>query len=295
MISELVVAIPSTFLDRSIFMSPAERQAFEAGTGIMHTRHWPGTTEGLALKACRELRHDPKDIDAVIFATQTPDRLCPAMAYSVAREMKLRSDIPVFDINQACGGWVYAVWLAYTLRMRAVLVVAADRIRMDGTQSKANRFIFSDAAAAAIVAPRAFVPITAAFRSDPIGEHAIECPVAGFMSMDGGAVFDFVTTQIPAMIKEFNKRECCDILAGHQPNLSLMKLVDKRSGFEGRSLNAIGQLGNMSMVSIPAALALCEEQVLRKKVLLAGYGAGWSASLMAIRWSSLPVSKIIYA
>lgn len=71
----------------------------------------------------------PGDIDAVLFATMTPDHLLPGNGPLLQAAVGLR-DIPTFDIRQQCSGFLYGLELADLFvqsgRYRRVLLVGAE-------------------------------------------------------------------------------------------------------------------------------------------------------------------------
>jgi len=71
----------------------------------------------------------PTDIDAVIFATMTPDHVLPGNGPLLQVAMGMR-DIPTFDIRQQCSGFLYGLELADLFvqsgRYRRVLLVGAE-------------------------------------------------------------------------------------------------------------------------------------------------------------------------
>lgn len=289
MIETLSVAVAKTVMDRSAFPE-LQIEKFESVTGIRKTRRWEGSTMGLALKAVNadKIRILTRRPSAVIFVTQSPDRNSPAMANDIARELQLPHHIPVFDVNQSCSGFVYGVWLAEMVASKTgnVLLVCVDRLRAD--PDKLDSLIFSDAASACMISCD---PCSEAFfYTDGEGAEKLKGDEKGLLKMDGGAVFDFVTSQIPGFLSRFKGVE---ILVQHQANLSMMKLVERRAGYSGRSVHSIEEFGNMSLVSIPAALALKEAEVLGKNVLLCGFGAGWSVAAMQMDWPVAPISRLV--
>lgn len=70
------------------------------------------------------------DVDAVIFATMTPNYHFPGNGPVLQTEMGFRESIPTFDIRQQCSGFLYALDLADSLiqsgKYRRILVVGAD-------------------------------------------------------------------------------------------------------------------------------------------------------------------------
>lgn len=288
MIETLSVAVAGNLLKHEGF-APEQIAAFEKTTGIKKTRRWNSSTAELAMQAIRFdgrlQRHSPM---AVIFVTQSPDRNSPSMANYVARELNLSKDTPVFDVNQSCTGFIYGLWLAEALSIayeEEVLLVCVDRLRaQEGTL---DNFIFSDASCAAMIAPYSIPDFK--FYTDSSGIEKLKGGPGGLLEMDGGAVFDFVTKNVPALLKKLPPR---DVLIQHQANLSMMKMVDRRSGYEGKSIHTIEEFGNMSMNSIPAAIAKEETKLLGKSVLLCGYGAGWSVATAGMDWPKEPICKL---
>lgn len=71
-----------------------------------------------------------EDIDAIIFATMTPDHFFPGNGPVLQTKMGFRSSIPAFDIRQQCSGFLYGLDLADSLlrsgKYRRVLLVGAD-------------------------------------------------------------------------------------------------------------------------------------------------------------------------
>src|SRR5213076_2324090 len=72
---------------------------------------------------------EPRDIDAVIFATMTPNYLFPANGPVVQAKMGF-GEIPTFDIRQQCSGFLYGLDLADSLiqsrKFARLLLIGAD-------------------------------------------------------------------------------------------------------------------------------------------------------------------------
>jgi len=104
-------------------------------TGI-EARHFarPGVaTSDVAVPAARAAIEDAglqlEDVDAMVFATMTPDVYFPGAAPYLQRKLGL-PDIPCLDIRQQCAGFVYGLQLADALirarLYRNVLLVGAE-------------------------------------------------------------------------------------------------------------------------------------------------------------------------
>ncbi|MFF3070227.1 beta-ketoacyl-ACP synthase 3 [Kitasatospora sp. NPDC057904] len=93
--------------------------------------------------------------DAVILATTTPDRLCPAGAPEVASALGM-TGTPAFDINAGCSGFLYACELAKGLiaaeTADTVLVIAAESTStMVNPTDAATAPIFGDGSGAVVL------------------------------------------------------------------------------------------------------------------------------------------------
>ena len=82
-----------------------------------------------AESALRAAGRTTADIDAVIFATMTPNHFFPGNGPLVQAQMGF-AEIPTFDIRQQCSGFLYALDLADSLiqsrKFGRVLVIGAD-------------------------------------------------------------------------------------------------------------------------------------------------------------------------
>lgn len=101
-----------------------ERRYAEPGQGSAEL----GTMAARAAVAKAGLHME--DIDAVVFATMTPDHVLPGNGPLLQAAMGLRTDIPTFDLRQQCSGFLYGLELADLLlqsgRYRRVLLVGAE-------------------------------------------------------------------------------------------------------------------------------------------------------------------------
>ena len=83
-----------------------------------------------AENALRDAGRTKEEIDAVIFATMTPDHLLPGNGPLLQDRMGLRTDIPTFDIRQQCSGFLYGLDLADSLirsnKYSRVLLIGAE-------------------------------------------------------------------------------------------------------------------------------------------------------------------------
>jgi 3-oxoacyl-[acyl-carrier-protein] synthase III len=83
-----------------------------------------------ALGALEAAGKTKDDIDAIVFATMTPDYFFPGNGPVVQAKMGFRESIPTFDIRQQCSGFLYGLELADTLiasgKYQRVLLIGGD-------------------------------------------------------------------------------------------------------------------------------------------------------------------------
>jgi 3-oxoacyl-[acyl-carrier-protein] synthase III len=130
-------------------------------TGIRERRIFKPTetTSEYAIAAARDALADarltPADIDMIIVCTYTADRLCPSAACMVHKGLSFR-DIPAFDLNAACSGFMYGLQMADALirsnTYKRVLVIGAEgQSRFADYTDRTTCILFGDGAAAAVV------------------------------------------------------------------------------------------------------------------------------------------------
>ena len=294
MIEGLFVAVPKNIVDRSGY-DPVQLSQFERLTGIHVTRKFIQEQEEVIVEAIRRfgLSKSIGHIDAVIFVTQTAKRTSPCMAMSVVRELDLQQDVMAFDINQSCGAYITALHVAKTLAGR-VLVVCFDQLSLN--DGGFGPLIFSDAISFTIV--NGYSGRSSAFRCGykcfPEGISSLYRNEDGSkMYMVGDKIFDWATKEVPEFIMLAGCGFDAEAVVLHQANETMMDLIVKRSKFSGDVPKSINEYGNCSLNSIPVTIAANESELLGKRLLLIGYGAGFSLSGAALGWPDAAVCSLL--
>lgn len=292
-------------------------------TGIRERRVVaPGQSTGdLAVEAARNALASAglEGVGAVVLATSTPDRLCPATAPEVASRLGL-GHVPAFDVQAVCTGFVYALATGAGLVSLgvadSVLVIGADTFStILDPSDRATRVVFGDGAGAVVLrAGHAAEPgalLGFSLGSDGGEAGLIEIPAGGsrqrstglptktedtYFTMRGQAVFAHAVRRMTQSVQEiaaragWDPREV-DSFVLHQANARILASVARRLGLPAeRFLSNIAALGNTVAASIPLALADCAvsgELRTGQKVLLAGFGGGLTWGSTALVWPEL--------
>ena len=102
--------------------------------------------------------------------------------------------------------------------------------------------------------------------------------------MDGFKVFSFVATEVSAFLREFGTS--FDMFAPHQANPYMVRQLADALGLKAKLLTIPDELKNPGSCSVPLALAHNAARLAGARVLVAGFGAGYSASAGLVRLAS---------
>ena len=123
-------------------------------TGIINTRIAEKNQDviDLAFFSCQKLKNKIKNIDGIIFVTQTPRYLLPSCSCILQEKLKLKKNIFTIDINMGCSGYIYGLSVANSLiqsnSLNKVLLICADTYSKYIGKKNKNKYLFSDAASA---------------------------------------------------------------------------------------------------------------------------------------------------
>ena len=277
-------------------------------TGI-RTRHHMAegeTITGITVEAARRALENadvrPEEIGACIVATLTPEHLVPSAACMIQKELGLPSDIPCFDLNAACTGFLFAMHTMECLLNASPykygLVIGAENLsRITNWEDRGTCILFGDAAAGAVVECREGWPSISAVLGCHGEEHMLH--VAGteapgqrsLIEMEGTKVFKFAVQAVPYCMEQVLEKthttiEDVDFFVFHQANARIIDLVVKKFHIPPEKYyKNIDKYGNTSAASIPLVLSELHEMGKvgsGSKVLMVGFGGGltWGGALM---------------
>jgi 3-oxoacyl-[acyl-carrier-protein] synthase-3 len=269
-------------------------------TGIRE-RRVGGSASTLGLAAARaaldQAHIEPAAIDAILLATTTPDRLIPATAPLI--QEALGAQCPAVDLNAACSGFMYGLWLARGLLAtgsKRVLLIGSEHLsRWVDWEDRGMAVLFGDGAGAVVLEATEDGGDLLGFDvgSDGSLVHLISCEHGGTIQMDGKEVFRravriMVDSAQRALKDASLSIEDVSLVVPHQANLRIIQAACDRLGVDlDRAVSVIDRYGNTSSASIPLALvaALDEGRINPGDVLLlTGFGAGMTWASAVLRW-----------
>ena len=238
------------------------------------------------------------DIDFLLLATTTPDRLCPSSATMIAARMGLTC--PAMDVNAACSGFMYAVRTAQGLLEtgnRRILVIGSENLSRWVDWSDRNMAVLlGDGAGAAVLEYDANGNDLLSFVLGADGNAAdlLTCEHGGYFWMDGKEVFRravrvVVDSAERALESAGITADQLSLVIPHQANIRIIQAATQRLGVDmDRTVVTLDRYGNTSSSSIPLAFYDARENGRVKSgdyALLTGFGAGMTWASAIVRWS----------
>ncbi|MBW4030511.1 MAG: ketoacyl-ACP synthase III [Acidobacteria bacterium] len=270
-------------------------------TGIRQ-RYVGGTARSLGAIAGRNAMADagvePEDIDFILVATTSPDRMAPATSALIADDLGLTC--PAMDVNAACSGFMYAVRSAQGLLEtgnKRILVIGAEHLSrwVDWTDRNVA-VLLADGGGAAVLEydPDVNDIVSFSLGADGSGADLLTCEHEGTFTMDGREVFRRAVRVVVESSQQAIERAgiTADDLAlviPHQANIRIIQAVVDRLGIGmDRAVIALDRYGNTSSASIPLAYDVARQEGRIKTgdyALLTGFGAGMTWASAIIKWS----------
>ncbi len=241
------------------------------------------------------------DIDLIIVATTTPDKVFPSVATILQRKLGM-SGCPAFDIQAVCSGFVYALATAdnfiKTGSAKCVLVIGAETFsRITDYTDRGNCILWGDGAGAVILQSSTEPGIISThLHADGNYEKMLHVPrkldgTPDTVLMEGNAVFKMAVNTLDQIVDETlaaNGMQKTDIdwLVPHQANIRILQATAKKLNMSmDKVIVTVDKHGNTSAASIPLALdvAVRDGRIKRGDVILMeafGGGFTWGSALI---------------
>ncbi len=267
-----------------------------------------------ALNAIENSGLTKDDIDLIIVATATPDRLAPSTAAIVQDKIQTYNAV-AFDISAVCSGFLYAMSIASQFIASGVydnvLVIGADTFSKITDWTRRDAVFFGDGAGAAVLSHGNVNEGFLAFRlyTDGRGKWNYTIPAGGsempataetvekglhFFQMNGRAVYETGTEVLPIAINQvlndtgLSINEI-DYMIPHQPSIKILQKTAEKIGLPwNKVMTNMDKYANTSGGTIPILLDEVNRAGKLKKgdlILFAAVGSGWTYGASIIKWS----------
>ena len=272
------------------------------------------TTVDLAEKASRNAIEaagiDPSEIDLIVFATSTPDKIFPSSACILQGRLDIHG-CPAFDIQAVCTGFIYALSVAEkfikTGSARTALVVGAEVFsRILNWQDRGTCVLFGDGAGAVVLQASDDTGILSShIHADGKYENLLWVPHGvgdgydqvkegkAFVEMRGNEVFKMAVNTLGRIVDETlaaNNMQKSDIdwLVPHQANNRIIAATARKLKMSmDQVVVTVNKHGNTSAASVPLALdvAVRDGRIKRNELLLLeAFGGGFTWGSVLVRF-----------
>ncbi len=283
-------------------------------TGIKERRITHTETSDMAVvagaRAIAAAGLEPDDIDLLLVATCTPDRIIPSAASFVQTKLGTMN-AACLDVNAACSGFVYGLSVANgmiaTGAASKVLLIGAEKLSMLlDMDDRSTGVLFGDGAGAVVLEPAEGDEGVLALNLGTDGGLANALTVTGFgtervedlaeqfhLVMDGREVFRNAVVQMgesaaKAVADAGLELDDVDLLIPHQANTRIIDATARRMDLPSEKVFVnIASYGNTSAASIPIALTEAFEMGRLQPgdhVVFVAFGGGltWGAACLRV-------------
>jgi 3-oxoacyl-[acyl-carrier-protein] synthase-3 len=267
-------------------------------------------TSDLAFEASKQAILDagiqPSSLDLIIVCTTTADNAFPSAATKLQGYLGLKN-IPSFDIQAACAGFVYGLNVADNLmrsgKYNNILLVGADKMSsLLNWNDRSTSILFGDGAGAIIMQSGNTNSgvIDSQIYSEGSGYDILYTDeligtesLGGKILMKGQILFKHAVEKMSSSIEEILAKNCLsiediDYFIPHQANIRIIDNMVQRLNFNpNKVVKTVAKHANCSAASIP--LALCDLKSSGKLqqgdiILFSAIGAGLTWGSAIIRW-----------
>ncbi len=219
----------------------------------------------------------PDDVDLIIIATTTPDKVFPSTACLLQARLGIRG-CTAFDLQAVCTGFVYAVGVADKFiksgTHKCALVIGAETIsRLLDWTDRTTCVLFGDGAGAVVLEAGDEPGILSThLHADGQYEKLLHVPAgistgfaeiqaeSAFIQMKGNEVFRVAVNTLGRIVDETlaandMQKEDIDWLVPHQANVRIIQATAKKLKMDmDHVVVTVAEHGNTSAASVPLAL-----------------------------------------
>ena len=251
-----------------------------------------------AIEAVKNSGISYDDIDMIVVATSSPERISPSTACTIHRKLGLTRQIPCFDMNAVCAGFVFSIGVTAPLiscgMYKNILLIGAETYSNITDYTHRNCVFFGDGAGAVVLGQSEKGWIFTEIKSDGSGTgfSGFNCGLDTKYKTEPREVRDQAIKVLPDSIRSVLKQtdlKPYDItmFIPHQASINVLRDIAREVGLPTHKIKAVMEkYGNIAGASIPIALddAFKKNQIHDgDKLLLTAIGSGWS-------WGSLVVN-----
>jgi len=253
----------------------------------------------VAVSAISNADIDKEDIDMIIVATSSPEKISPSIACTIHEKLKLKKNIPAFDINAVCSGFVYGLTVAASMidsgTCDRILLIATEAYSKNTNWDDRHSVFFGDGAGAVILekSQKGWMYCELQANGSGTGMTGFVQPLNSPFVMKAREVWDQAVSVLPNSISQVlsNTKTSVDeinMLIPHQPSINILKIIANEVGLPMTKVKTVmDRYGNIAGASIPIALhEAIEKNEIQKgdKILFTAIGSGWTWGTILVNY-----------
>lgn len=318
-ISGVSVCVPDNLVNNLKRLKFKDKKQFINLTGV--SEHYLDErnlfkTSDLCLKAAEKIINDLKwkrdEIDFLIFVSQSRDYLLPSTACILQEKLKLKKNVFTLDIPFGCSGYVYGLFNSFLIssNMKGKGLLLCGDMSSKFIDMKDEKYfgLFGDAGSATAIEftkdKKFDTPFT--FGADGKGSNNLIYKSDGFnnsanvfLEMEGSKIFEFAIEEVPKQINDLLKKskhreKDLNYCILHQANKFLVESILKKTKISNdKNLMSIQKFGNTNSASIPVTILNNKDKVKNSKIIISGFGVGYSWASAIISLEKIKITNLL--
>lgn len=252
-----------------------------------------------AIKALSSANLKIDDIDLIIVATSSPEKISPSTACTIHSKFNITKNIPAFDINAVCSGFVYAINLMIPLISfgvhKNVLIIATEAYSKVTNWDDPHCVFFGDGAGAIVLShdTAGWMSFESSANGNGTGMTGFNLPIDGPFIMRGSEVWDQAIKVLPISIQSVLEKSDISVndvnmIIPHQPSINILKIIADEVGVPMEKVKTVmHKYANIAGASIPIALddAIKYDQIKSGDIIVfTAIGSGWAWGSTVLKW-----------
>jgi 3-oxoacyl-[acyl-carrier-protein] synthase-3 len=299
------------------YLPPTIRSSKEIETKANTTEEWMDSKLGIkerrnalnstpsdlgveaALRALKDANLNKEDIDMIIVATSSGEKVSPSTACIIHNKLQLQQNIPAFDVSAVCAGFVYALSLAGALisskTHKNILIIGTEVYSKITDWQDRNCVFFGDGAGAVILSNsnKGWMSVELNANGGGTGMTGFTLEPGQTYNTNPKEVWNQAVSVLPGSIQSIlNKTQLeindIDHFIPHQASTNMLKAIADEVKLPHNKLRTVmHKYANIAGASVPITLDDVKQQgILHKgdKLLLTAIGSGWAWGSIIINY-----------
>ncbi len=318
-ISGISVCVPNNLIKNTERLKFKDKEQFIKLTGV--EEHYLDEkkifkTSDLCFKAAKtiidNLKWKKEEIEFLIFVSQSRDYLLPSTSCILQEKLNLKKNIFTLDIPFGCSGYVYGLFNSFlisnNLKGKGLLLSGDMSSKFINMNDEKYFGLFGDAGSATAIefiknkkfdSPFIFGTDGKGYKNLIYKSDGFKDSSEIFLEMEGPKIFEFAMEEVPKQINYLLKQKKLkdkdlNYCILHQANKFLIENIFKKLKIsKKKNLLSINKFGNTNSASIPVTIFNNKDKIKKSKIIISGFGVGYSWASAIINLDNIKITKLM--